>query len=245
MDILALPPIAAVLDGAYAALMWLTGILTPLAGSAAAALAVIIVTLIVRAVLIPTGVAQAKAEQVRSRLAPRLRALNERHRKNPERLQRETMQLYADENTSPFAGCLPVLIQAPIVGVLYSVFIHPMIAGHPNALLSETLFGVPLGASFAGSLAEGAASGAMVLLFGVIVAILVTAGEITRRAFTPATDAAPAGMPNLRWLGLLQFVTAVIALFVPLAAALYLVVTVTWTLVQRLILRRRFPLHIE
>jgi YidC/Oxa1 family membrane protein insertase len=40
----------------------------------------------------------------------------------------------------------------------------------------------------------------------------------------------------------LQFATAVVALFVPLAAGLYLFVTVTWTLAQRLVLRRRFPL---
>ena len=48
-----------------------------------------------------------------------------------------------------------------------------------------------------------------------------------------------AGM--LRVIGLLQFVTAVIAVFVPLAAALYLLVTVAWTLGQRLVLRRAYP----
>ncbi len=45
----------------------------------------------------------------------------------------------------------------------------------------------------------------------------------------------------LRVLGLLQFLTAVIAVFVPLAAALYLLVTVAWTLGQRLVLRRAYP----
>ena len=48
-----------------------------------------------------------------------------------------------------------------------------------------------------------------------------------------------AGMQNV--LGLLQFVTAVVAVFVPLAAAIYLLVTVTWTLGQRLVLRRLYP----
>ena len=46
-------------------------------------------------------------------------------------------------------------------------------------------------------------------------------------------------------MGLLQYATAVVLLFVPLAAALYLTVTVTWTLVQRLVLRRRYPLPPE
>jgi YidC/Oxa1 family membrane protein insertase len=43
-------------------------------------------------------------------------------------------------------------------------------------------------------------------------------------------------------LGTLQFATAVVAMFVPLAAGIYLLVTVTWTLCQRLVLRRRYPI---
>lgn len=244
MDLSSFPPIAAVLQAAYGALMGLADLLAPLAGPSAAALAVVVVTLLVRAALIPTGIAQAKADRLRSRLAPKLRALQERHRKNPERLQRETMKLYADEKASPFAGCLPVLIQAPIVGVIYSVFLHASIAGHANALLTEELAGVPLGTSVAGAVVHGALDPATALVFGAIVAVLVIVAEITRRVCRPKTTDAPApGMPDLRWLGVLQFATAVVALFVPLAAALYLVVTVTWTLVQRIVLRRRFPLH--
>ena len=155
MDIFTFPPIAATLDAAYGALMGLAALLEPVAGAAAAATAIILVTLIVRAALIPTGVSQAKAEQVRARLAPKLRALQERYRRDPERLQRETMKLYADENASPFAGCLPVLIQAPVVGIIYALFLHTAIAGHANSLLTEELFGVPLGTSFVGAVAQG------------------------------------------------------------------------------------------
>ena len=45
-----------------------------------------------------------------------------------------------------------------------------------------------------------------------------------------------------RVIGLLQFITAVVAIFVPLAAALYLLVTVAWTLGQRVVLRRAYPM---
>lgn len=155
MDFSTLPVFSTLLDLAYAGLMALTTLLTPLAGPFAAALAIAFVTLVVRAALIPTGIAQAKAEQTRARLAPRLRDLQKRHRANPERLQRETMQLYRDEGASPFAGCLPMLIQAPIVGLLYSVFLHPTIGGHPNALLTESLFGVPLGERLTAAVAAG------------------------------------------------------------------------------------------
>ena len=240
MDLFAFPPLAALLDTAYAGLMALSASLEPVT-AASAALAVVLVTLLVRAALIPTGVAQAKAEQVRARLAPRLRELQKKHKNDRERLQRETMQFYRDENASPLAGCLPVLIQAPIVGLLYALFLHTTIAGHPNGLLSETLFGVPLGSTLLGALTTGDVAGIAV---GVaIVVIIAGVGELTRRAFrvSPVVGdtALPAAAGSL--IGALQFATAVVAVFVPLAAGLYLVVTVAWTLGQRLVLRRIYP----
>ncbi|MFL2001277.1 YidC/Oxa1 family membrane protein insertase [Microbacterium sp. A1-JK] len=240
MDLFAFPPLAALLDLAYSGLMTLSTALAPLT-AASAALAVVLVTLLVRAALIPTGIAQAKAEQTRARLAPRLRELQKKHKNDRERLQRETMQLYRDENTSPLAGCLPVLIQAPVVGVLYTLFLHTTIAGHPNALLDETLLGVPLGSTLLGSLSRGDTAG--VLVCAAIVVVIAVVGEITRRAFRMTPVAGDLAMPAIAGglIGALQFVTAVVAAFVPLAAGLYLVVTVTWTLGQRLVLRRIYP----
>ncbi len=149
MDLYAFPPIAALLDGAHAVLMGLADLLEPLVGVSSAAAAVVLVTLLVRAALIPVGISQAKAERTRARLAPQLAALQRKHQKNPERLQREMMSLYQAEGTTPLAGCLPMLIQAPIVGIIYALFILPAIAGHPNELLTHTFFGVPLGSSLA------------------------------------------------------------------------------------------------
>lgn len=249
MDLYAFPPIAALLDGAHAVLMGLAALLDPLIGLSSAAAAVVLVTLLVRAALIPVGISQAKAERTRARLAPKIAELRKRHGNNPERLQRETMALYTAEGTSPLAGCLPLLIQAPIVGVIYALFILPTIAGHPNALLEQTLFGVPLGSSLAGSIVSGTLTPASLIVFGVVIASIALVGEITRRVFrlpvpSPADAAAasPLALPAAqRLLGLLQFITAVIAVFVPLAAALYLLVTVAWTLGQRVVLRRIYP----
>ncbi|ALJ19440.1 YidC/Oxa1 family membrane protein insertase [Microbacterium sp. No. 7] len=238
MDPFSFPPVAAVLRAASTALTWLADALAPLAGASSAALAVVLVTLVVRAALVPVGVAQARAEQARARLAPKLRAVRSRHAKDPERLQRETMRVYSDAGVSPLAGCLPLLAQAPVVAIIYGVFLHAEIGGAANELLTHELWGVPLGASAAG-LAGGGMDVASVALFAAIAVVLLAVGEVTRRLFRiPAA----ADGPDLRWLGLLQFATAVIAMFVPLAAALYLVVTTAWTLGQRLVLRRVYPL---
>lgn len=246
MDIFAFPPLAALLDAAYRGLIALSSLVEPLAGPSAAAVAVVLVTLLVRALLIPVGISQAKAEQTRARLAPRLRDLQRRHKKNPERLQKELMELYRSENTSPFAGMLPVLAQAPVVGLLYTLFLRPEIAGHPNDLLAHDLFGVPLGTSLVSALFGGTATPATFAVFGVLLAVMIAVAEVTRRVFRPTPvegDDSPLNSPGvLRAMSALHYLTAVFAAFVPLAAALYLTVTVVWTLVQRVILRRRFPL---
>lgn len=256
MNLLDLPLVSTVLDAAYRALMGLSDLLEPVAGGAAAAAAVVLLTLAVRALLVPVGVSQAKAERDRARLAPRLAELQRRHRNDPQKLQRATLDLYAAEGTTPFAGCLPMLAQAPVVAVVYALFLHAQIAGHGNALLGHTLWGAPLGSSLVGSLGAGAAAVPTLVVAGAVVLLIALVGELTRRASLPggrlavpraasgpaAPGAGPLAAPGLQSaLGALPFMTAVIALFVPLAAGVYLLVTVTWTLVQRLVLRRRYP----
>jgi len=240
VDPFSLPPVAALLDLTARGLMAVIALLTPFAGPLSAAFAVVLLTLVVRALLIPAGIAQAKADQMRARLAPRLRDLQKRHRTDRERLQRETMKLYRDEGASPLAGCLPLLLQAPIVGLVYAVFLHPSIAGHVNPLLGETLFGVPLGRSFIAAATSGDIGLSGAIVFGAVVAAVVAVGELTRRLLRPAA-ALPVPAPQRAVAEVLPFLTAIVALFVPLAAAVYLLTTSAWTLGQRLVLRRRFP----
>jgi YidC/Oxa1 family membrane protein insertase len=80
-----------------------------------------------------------------------------------------------------------------------------------------------------------------VLLLGILVAVIAGAGELTRRFLRPPFDpATPRSVVVMT--AVLPFTTAVVALFVPLAAGLYLAVTTLWTFGQRLILRRIYPI---
>lgn len=245
MDIFALPPLTLLLDAAYSALLSLSTALEPVGGSASAALAVILVTVGVRAALIPVGVSQARAEQMRARLAPRLRSLQQRHGRDRERLQRETMALYRDEQASPLAGCLPLVVQAAVVGVLYTLFLRPEIAGQPNDLLAHDLLGAPLGSSLVAAAGAGL-DAQTAIVWAVVLTVIVIVADITRRVFRPQvpTEGPQASPAMLGMVNAMHYLTAVFAVFVPLAAALYLVVTVTWTLAQRWLLRRRFPLPV-
>lgn len=257
MDFSAFPPLAALLDGAHSLLLGLAAALDPLAGPASAALAIVLVTLAVRAALVPLGVRLVRADLARRRLAPRIADLQRRHRRRPEVLQQKTLELYRAEGVSPFAGILPALAQAPVLGVLYGVAVSPQLNGHANELLGATLLGAPLGRSLPSLVAAGAWPQLLVPL--AVVAVVALVAALTRRqglawqasgasaagsgpsaaAAANATAPGAGALPGLaRALSWMPFLTVAFAAFVPLAAALYLAVSTAWTLVERGVTRR-------
>ncbi|MGN6763033.1 MAG: YidC/Oxa1 family membrane protein insertase [Leifsonia sp.] len=239
MDFFTWPPIAAILDGAYRLVTALSAAVEPLAGTAAGLLAIVVLTVIVRAVLLPVGMSQVRAEYNRRRLAPRLAELQRRHAGDRETLARKTMELYREEQVSPFAGMLPLLAQIPVVTLVYAVFTHPTIAGHANALLGQHAFGAPLGTSFVGLTGAGAGVWPAVLVYLGVLALIAIVMTVSRRVLTlPQAPGATAATGMLRTLSFLPYVTVVFAAFVPLAAAVYILTSSAWTVGERWMLRR-------
>ncbi|WP_063746861.1 YidC/Oxa1 family membrane protein insertase [Catenuloplanes japonicus] len=206
----------------------------PLTGTAATAIAIILFTMGVRLLISPLTWAQIRGQRRTAALAPRLRELQDKHRKDPAALQAEMMKLYREEGASPLGGCLPALLQIPFFTVMYRLFTTPQIAGEHNALLDERFFGTPLDAH----VTDGG-----LVLFGVLLTMLtVLAWWSSRRmalvqAATPVSPDAPPGQAQImRLMRYLPYGTVLFACIVPLAAVLYLVTTTTWTAVERLVL---------
>lgn len=82
---------------------------------------IIILTTLIRFALYPFTKSQIKVSKKMQELSPHLSRLKEKHKNDSKRLQQETMQLYKEHGVNPAAGCLPVLIQIPIIWGLYSV----------------------------------------------------------------------------------------------------------------------------
>ncbi|MCU1579054.1 MAG: preprotein translocase YidC [Rhodoglobus sp.] len=242
MNFYSFPPVAAVLDGAYHVISALSAALEPFGGTSSAAFAIVLLTTIVRTLLVPVGISQVRAEIIRRRLAPKLAELQRKYKKNPQLLQRKTLELYRQEKASPFGGILPTLLQAPVLSVLYGLFVLAIIAGHPNALLTEHLFGVSLGSSLLAVLGSATAWPQLLVFVGLLLAIAAVAWMSRRTALrmapvpvVPVAGALRSAGAVLSWL---PFLTVVFAALVPLAATIYLAVTTAWTLGERAILRR-------
>ena len=229
MNIFDFPPLAAALDAASTVLGALGGVVSP-------GIAIVLVTIAIRAALIPLSLATVRAEGHRRRLAPQLARLRTRFAKQPERLQKETLALYAAEKVSPIAGFLPGLAQAPVLTLLYALFTSPTIDGHANALLSATLLGAPLGRHLIA--VTGGVLATDVVAVALIIAIALIAWLSRRATRRIALPLEPAQQRIADVLSFTPFLTVVFASIVPLAATLYLAVSTGWTLIERQVMRR-------
>lgn len=84
--------------------------------------AVIGLTIVIRLILYPLMAAQMKSAKKMQQLKPHLDALNAKHKDDKKALQQAQMDLYKQHNINPAAGCLPLLVQMPVLIALYNVF---------------------------------------------------------------------------------------------------------------------------
>jgi YidC/Oxa1 family membrane protein insertase len=186
--------------------------------------AVIAVTLAVRAALHPLTRAAVRGERARMRLAPKLAELRRRHTKNPAKAAEESLALHRAEGVSPFAGLLPVLAQAPAFFLLYRV----VAAEGAGTLLGQHLLG-PSAPLFA-----------LVLAGIALVAWFTSRRTAMLMRTNDALNPPPAGVLG-RLPRVLPYTTVVAAAFVPMALAVYLLTSTSWTLVENTLLRRGLP----
>ncbi|WP_405802355.1 YidC/Oxa1 family membrane protein insertase [Streptomyces halstedii] len=232
----------------------LADLLQPFFQAASTAAAIILFTALVRLAVHPLSRAAARGQKARTKLQPQIAALRKKHAKNPERMQKALMELHAAEKVSPFSGCLPSLLQMPAFFLLYHLFSSGSIGGEPNSLLSHALLGAPLGARWHDALADGGLLGRAGLvylgLFAVVAAVATfnygrTKRQMAANPVTPATGPDGAPVPGMgamtKVMPLMSFLTLFSVAVVPLAAALYLVTSTTWTAVERAFLYRDAP----
>lgn len=87
---------------------------------------IILLTVLIKMVLFPTTLKQIQAMNKMKLLQPKLKEIQEKYYKtNPEEYQRRTMELYKKENVNPFSGCLPLLIQIPILFAIFNLLQNP------------------------------------------------------------------------------------------------------------------------
>ena len=104
--------------------------------------AIIVLTLIVRLAMWKLNVDQQRSMKMMQTLQPKLKAIQDRYKSNPQMMQQKLMEFYKEHKFNPMGGCLPLLIQMPIFILLYSALISPQfiqVAGNQHFLFIDSL----------------------------------------------------------------------------------------------------------
>jgi YidC/Oxa1 family membrane protein insertase len=99
-------------------------VLAPLFGKTSGVtwgLSLLLLTVLVRILLFPIFVKQIKTQRAMSELAPKVKELQAKYKKDRERMNQEVMALYKEHNANPLMGCLPLVLQMPVFYALFHV----------------------------------------------------------------------------------------------------------------------------
>jgi YidC/Oxa1 family membrane protein insertase len=83
--------------------------------------AIIVLTVLVRLALMPLTVKQTKSMYELQRIQPKIKELQKKYAGDKEKLQEETLKFYQENKVNPFGGCLPMILQMPLLFALYAV----------------------------------------------------------------------------------------------------------------------------
>jgi YidC/Oxa1 family membrane protein insertase len=203
-------------------------------------LAIIALTVLVRAILLPLTFKQFHSMQKLAHLQPEIKKLQEKHKGDKEALNQATMAFYRENKVNPFASCLPMVAQFPVFISLYYMLrtdlrrdICPAINGPGSDHFSHP---IPCGSSgdssflFIPDLTDKATGGVLIAL----IVLYVGSQMASTLLMSTTTDRTQ----RMLFLALpFLFVTFVIRF--PAGLLVYWITTNIWTIAQQWIIRRR------
>ena len=215
-------------------------------------LSIIGLTLVVRASLIPLFVKQIKSSRNMQLIQPKVRELQKKYGHDRERLGQETMKLYRESGTNPFAACLPLIVQMPIFIALFRV-IDQAANGRAKGVLTEKqaeslsqakVFGAHIADTFTGATGDGA--GQVKLLAAVLVIAMTATTFLTQRQLMTQNMPADAlqgqyAQQQKMLLYVLPLVFAVGGIAFPIGVLIYWTTSNLWTMGQQFYVIRNNP----
>ncbi|PKR77436.1 OxaA precursor [Halalkalibacillus sediminis] len=180
--------------------------------------AIVIVTILLRTLILPLNIKQLKSSQAMQMIQPELKEIRAKYsskdQQTQQKLQQETMSLFQRHGVNPLAGCLPIIVQMPILIAFYHAIVRT------DEIQEYSFLWFQLGEP------------SYILAF--ITLATTYAQQKIMMAGTPAAD-----NPQMQiMLYLLPVMIGVFAIFFPAALALYWVVGNFFMIVQTLFIRR-------
>jgi YidC/Oxa1 family membrane protein insertase len=232
-------------------------------------LAIVGLTVVIRAVLVPLTFRQLKAMQEMQRHVPEMQALKEKYKDDKQRQQQELMNFYRENKINPLASCLPLLLQLPVFVSLFYMLRSDLkkhicgnqLVAHYNGLSShaKAAFGghanlVATVSHLPGKFVEKTSCNSVAphsakFLFlpditnkatgAALIVLLVL--YVSSQVISTMVATATADPNQRRMMMLLPFVFVVLIFKFPAGLLVYWITTNVWTIGQQLVIRRLMP----
>ena len=212
-------------------------------------LAIVGLTVTIRALLIPLFVRQIKSSRNMQLIQPKVKELQKKYGHDRERLAQETMKLYKETGTNPFASCLPLLLQMPIFLCLFRLVndaAHSKVKGFLTTtdvqhISNAKIFGARLADTFNGSHDSTVKIIAAVLVVAMCATTFFTQRQLMAKNMPADAMTGQYAQQQKMLLYVLPVVFAVSGIAFPIAAMLYWTTSNLWTMCQQFYVIRNNP----
>ncbi|MFP5252458.1 MAG: membrane protein insertase YidC [Actinomycetes bacterium] len=221
------------------------------ASGAAWVLSIVGLTLVIRAALIPLFVKQIKSSRNMQLIQPKVRELQKKYGHDRERLAQETMKLYKDTGTNPFASCLPILLQMPIFLALFRLIDQAakspedergvMTAELNRQFGDATFLGAKISDTFIGTDLLSVRLLAAVLVILMTVTTFLTQRQLMSKNMPADALTGPYAQQQKMLLYVLPLVFAVGGIAFPIGVLFYWTTSNIWTMGQQFYVIRNNP----
>ena len=219
------------------------------------ALSIVGLVIVIRILLIPLFVKQIKASRGLQLIQPEVKKIQAKYKgktdqESRQKMTQETMALYRETGTNPFASCLPILLQAPIFFALFRVLnslqkddfsIGPLTNELREQAEAATLFGSPISETFLGSELLSTKILTIVLIVLMSASTFITQRQLMMKNMPAAALDNPFAQQQKILLYVLPIVFAVSGVNFPIGVLLYWLTTNVWSMGQQFYVIRRMP----
>jgi YidC/Oxa1 family membrane protein insertase len=214
-------------------------------------LSIIGLTVVIRAALIPLFVKQIKSSRNMQLLQPKVKELQKKYGHDRERLAQETMALYKETGTNPFASCLPLILQMPIFLALFRLIDHAahnqttgvgiLTAQQVHQLANATIFGAKIGDTFTSTNLTSVRILAAVLVIAMTATTFLTQRQLMSKNMPADALSGPYAQQQKMLLYVLPVVFAVGGIAFPIGVLFYWTTSNLWTMGQQFYVIRNNP----
>ncbi|CAN5278007.1 hypothetical protein BH24ACT12_BH24ACT12_09770 [soil metagenome] len=211
-------------------------------------------TITIRFLLIPLFVKQIKSSRNMQLLQPKVKELQKKYGHDRERLGQETMKLYKDAGTNPFASCLPLLLQAPIFFALFRLLNNAAKGNKVVGLLTQaevdsiqdaTLFGAEISRTFidwwSGDTTGNTGVLTVILVLAMTATTFLTQRQLFKKNMPASALTGQYAQTQKLMLYVLPVVFAVGGVAFPVGVILYWTTSNLWTMGQQFYVIRNNP----